>query len=94
MYDVLFQKQDDWSQAGDVSATLKEYAAELDLDGDAFATCLDGGQMSDKVMQDLSIGQQSQLPPAPVFFIFRGQLGSGVVSTDKVQESLEQLLAQ
>ncbi|MFQ5814225.1 MAG: thioredoxin domain-containing protein, partial [Anaerolineae bacterium] len=93
MYDLLFQKQDDWSQMEDVTATLKGYAAELGLDGDAFATCLDEGQMSDKVTQDLTIGQQTLFPPAPVFFIFKGQQG-GPVPLGQLQESIEQLLAE
>jgi protein-disulfide isomerase len=93
MYDLLFQKQEEWSQAEDVSATFKKYATELGLDVDAFATCLDEGQTADKVMQDFTIGKENQFPPAPQFFIFKGQQG-GYVPLDKLQEALEQFLAQ
>jgi protein-disulfide isomerase len=93
MYDLLFTKQEEWSQADDVSAQLKKYAAELDLDAAAFATCLDEGQTSEKVMQDFAIGQDNQFPPAPLFFIFKGEQG-GYVSTDQLKEAIEQLLAQ
>ena len=93
MYDLLFQKQDEWSQEEDVTAVFKGYAAELDLDADAFATCLDEGQTSEKVMQDFTIGQQGQFPPAPLFWIFKGEQGGGV-SLDKLQEAIEELLAQ
>jgi protein-disulfide isomerase len=93
MYDLLFAKQDEWSQAEDVPAVLKGYAAELGLDADAFATCLDEGQMSDKVIQDFIIGQQNQFPPAPQFFIFKGQQG-GYAPLDQLHEVIEQLLAQ
>ena len=93
MYDLLFQKQDEWSQEEDVTAVFKGYAAELDLDADAFAACLDEGQTADKVMQDFTIGQQNQFPPAPMFFIFKGEQGGGV-SLDQLQETIEQFLAQ
>ena len=93
MYDLLFAKQDEWSQEEDVTAVFKGYAAELDLDADAFATCLDGGQTADKVMQDFTIGQQNQFPPAPMFFIFKGEQG-GPAPPDQLQEAIEQLLAQ
>ena len=93
MYDLLFTKQDEWSQAEDVSAQLKKYAAELDLDAAAFATCLDEGQTSEKVMQDFAIGQDNQFPPAPLFFIFKGEQG-GYVPLDQLKEAIEQLLAQ
>ena len=38
MYDLLFEKQDEWSPMEDVTATLKGYAAELKLDAAAFET--------------------------------------------------------
>ena len=93
MHDLLFQEQEEWSQAEDVPATLKGYAAELDLDADGFAACLDEGQTADKVKQDLTIAQQNQFPPAPQFFIMMGQQG-GWVPLDQLQQTIEQLLAQ
>jgi protein-disulfide isomerase len=93
MYDLLFQKQEEWSQEEDVIAIFKEYAAELDLDAGAFATCLDEGQTSEKVMQDFTIGQQNEFPSAPVFFIFKGDTG-GYAPADQLQEAIEQILAQ
>jgi len=44
-------------------------------------------------MQDFTIGQQNQFPPAPLFFIFKGQQG-GHVPLNQLEESIEQLLAE
>jgi protein-disulfide isomerase len=93
MHDLLFQKQEEWSEADDVPAAFEEYAAELDLDVDAFAACLDEGQTSDKVEQDFTITQQNQFPSAPMFFIIMGQQGRHV-PLDQLQEVIEQLLEQ
>jgi len=93
MHDLLFQRQEEWSQADDVPATFKGYAAELDLDVDVFAACLDEGQTADKVEQDVAIAQQNQFPPAPQFFIIAEGRGMYVPS-DKLQETIEQLLAK
>jgi len=93
MYDLLFQQQEEWSQAEDVTTTLKGYATKLGLDATAFAACLDEGQTADKVMQDFMIAQQNQFPPAPQFFIIMGERG-GHVPSDQLQQAIEQLLAQ
>ncbi len=93
MYDLLFQRQEEWSQAEDPSTVLKGYAAELELDTDAFATCLDEGQAKEKVKQDSLIAQRNQLSPAPQFFIFKGQRG-GYVPRDKLQEALKWLVGE
>jgi len=93
MYDLLFTKQEEWSQLDDVTAAFKEYAAELDLDADTFATCLDEGQTAEKVMQDFTIGQDNQFPPAPQFFIFKGEQG-GYVPLDQLQEAIGELLGE
>ncbi len=93
MYDLLFSKQEEWSQAEDVSVVLKKYAADLGLDTAAFATCLDEGQTADKVTQDFTIGQTNQFPPAPLFFIFKGGEG-GYVPLDQLQDAIEQFLVE
>ena len=93
MYTLLFQKQGEWSQADDVMAAFKDYAAELKLDGEAFAACLDEGQTENKVKQDLTIAQRNSFPPAPQFFIFKGKRSSYVPS-NKLREVIEQFLAQ
>ena len=93
MYDLLFAKQDEWSELDDVTVVFKEYAAELDLDADDFAVCLDEGQTADKVMQDFAIAQENEFPPAPQFFIFKGEQG-GYVPADRIQEAIEGFLAE
>jgi protein-disulfide isomerase len=93
MFDLLFQRQDEWTKATDVAATLKSYAAQLKLDAGGFATCLDQGQTKDKVQADMDIGLQNQFPPAPVFFVFKGQEG-GYVATDQLAQALEQFAVQ
>jgi len=93
MHDLLFEKQEEWSQAEDVAAALKGYAAELRLDANTFTTCLDEGQTEGKVGQDMTIALQNQFPPAPQFFAFQGQQG-GYIPADSLQQALDQLLAQ
>jgi len=93
MYDLLFQQQEEWSQASDAAAAFKGYAGQLHLDEEAFAACLDKDQTADKVKQDSNIATRNQFPPAPQFFIFKGDRG-GYVPRDQLQEAIEQLSAE
>jgi protein-disulfide isomerase len=93
MHDLLFQKQEEWSEIDDVTATFEEYAAELDLDVDAFVACLDEGQTRDKVEEDFTITQENQFPSAPMFFILMGSQVT-YVPIDQLQEAIEQSLEQ
>ena len=93
MHDLLFQKQEEWSQADDVPATFEAYATGLDLDVDVFVACLDEGQTRDKVEQDFTITQENQFPAAPQFFIIMGSQ-AGNVPVDQLQEVIEELLEQ
>jgi protein-disulfide isomerase len=92
MHDKLFADRT-WIEAGDVSAALQGYAAELGLDIDAFTTCLSEEQTAEKVDQDVLIAQRNQLQPAPQFVIFyAGQ--AGIVPLDELRSVLDQLLAE
>jgi len=93
MHDLLLQRQEEWSQAEEVSATLKGYAGELGLDVDAFTACLDEGQTVDKVGQDVSIARRNNFPSAPQLFLLKGTQG-GHVPLDQLQQTIEQLLLQ
>ncbi|MFW5746018.1 MAG: DsbA family protein [Nanoarchaeota archaeon] len=63
-HDILYANQNALS----VSA-LKSYAVQLGLDAQAFNQCLDSGEKSDIVMQDLQEGRQRGVSGTPTFFI-------------------------
>jgi protein-disulfide isomerase len=93
MHDLLFEQPQQWSQASDVSVVLKGYADELDLDADAFSSCLDQGETADKVQQDVLIAQRNSLEPAPQFVVFFGNQAS-IVPLEDLRGVLDQLLEQ
>jgi protein-disulfide isomerase len=68
MHETLF-KNGQGDGTGLALADLKRYAAELKLDTAKFNTCLDGGQMADKVANDLKNGQALGVNGTPGFFV-------------------------
>jgi protein-disulfide isomerase len=93
MHDLLFQQQDEWSQAEDILAALKALASELDLDVDAFSACLDEGETRDKVNLDVSIALRNQLQPAPQFVVLAAGQAS-IVPLDEIRAVVDGFLEQ
>lgn len=71
MHDRMFANQ----QALDVAA-LKKSAADLGLDADKFATCLDAGKYADKVRAGMQEGTALGVGSTPTVFI-NGRLLTG-----------------
>ena len=69
MHDALFGDQARWSQGQDAVATLKEMAAELELDPSRFDACLDGGTYTDEVAADVRAGIEDGVTGTPAFRI-------------------------
>lgn len=68
-HNVLYDKQAEWSNQGDPTATLEQYARDLGLTGDAFAACLQGKTEDAKVAQDVSEGLRNRVDRTPTFFV-------------------------
>jgi len=64
LHDQLFAHQDRLA-IGD----LKAHARQLSLDGLAFDACLDSGQMTRRVKQELDAGVKAGVDGTPAFFI-------------------------
>lgn len=63
-YNKLFE-----NQAALTVDDLKQYALDLELDTEAFNTCLDSGEMAEKVAADQSEGTSAGVEGTPTFFI-------------------------
>jgi protein-disulfide isomerase len=70
---------------------LKEVAAELDLDTEAFNLCLEEGKYVDEVEQDTSDGRQLGVQGTPTFFI-NGRMLVGNQPFSKFQRIIEEEL--
>lgn len=70
MHDELFARQDEWGGLGDGAAGVyAALAAELSLDGDAFAACLADGRHDATVQANLDEGMALGVRGTPAFFI-------------------------
>ena len=87
-HDLLFQNQG----ALDVES-LKEHARDIDLDTDAFSTCLDSGAKAQLVLDDVQDGLSYGVSGTPTFFI-NGQILVGAQPFDSFQSLIDAALSR
>jgi protein-disulfide isomerase len=94
MHDLLFEKQEEWLAAGDLEATLEEYAASLDLDVDQFAECLASSEALTRVQGSTVIGAMIGVPQAPAYVFNSGQSLDSSATVEDFQAVLDPIIGQ
>jgi len=69
MHDLLFENREVWANKQDASADITGYAQKLGLDLEEFNSCLDSGQYTQAVKDDMALGQAVGVQGTPTFFI-------------------------
>lgn len=72
MHDVLFEKQEEWSQDPNARSVFEDYAQELQLDIDQYKNDFDNA--SGRVDRDKNIGSQLGVASTPTFYLDGEQL--------------------
>ncbi len=88
MHDVLFENAPAFDRG-----TLRTYASRLDLDLEAFDTCLNSAQAAAVVEQDLADGRSYGVAATPTFFI-NGRQVVGSVSLVTFEREIETALRE
>ena len=91
-HDLLFDNQDSLF-AGDIQATVKQLAAEADLDTASFDVCMDEQRYLDLIVSQDEVRQQHGIRGQPVFDI-NGEFLFGAQSFEVFQTVIETQLAQ
>jgi len=69
MHDTLFANLNEWSNQGNAAEIFAGYGDELGLDGDAFATCMEGDGALAQVQKGLDMGLARGVNSTPSFFL-------------------------
>ena len=88
MHDLMFDEQKELTVA-----ELKDKAGRLDLDQKTFDSCLDSGQHSRLVDQDLKAGQVVGVTGTPAMFV-NGRMLSGAVDFETVSKIVNDEIAR
>ena len=88
MHDLLFERQDDWSDSNDINTVMEDYSRELGLDVDRFMQDLESDAAVDKVDSQYKSGLSLGVNSTPTFFL-NGQKLDSVRSYDQFKEAIE-----
>jgi protein-disulfide isomerase len=72
---------------------LKAKAAELKLDAEKFASCVDSGKFASQVAADLAAGQKAGVSGTPAMFI-NGRFLNGAVPFEEIARTIDDELAR
>lgn len=93
MHDELFAQQEAWSGRDDAAALFADYAAELDLDVEAFTACLESDRHEAAVQADLEQGVELGVRGTPAFFV-NGRFLNGAQPYNAFEQAIERALSE
>ena len=91
-HDYLFSHQNGENQGAFSKDNLKSFAADLELDTEAFNTCMDSGKYTDFVNEQTNIARGLGVQSTPTFAV-NGQAVIGAQSFDTFKQQIDTLLA-
>jgi protein-disulfide isomerase len=69
MHDVLYERQETWSGQAEPGEVFKQFARDLGLDVEAFASCLESERWREAIAADLNEGARPGVTGTPSFFV-------------------------
>ena len=93
MHGALFVNQDEWSGNPEIETIFNRYAAEMGLDGEQFATCLENRTYEAEIYADLDEGIGYGISGTPAFFL-NGYFLSGAQPYSTFEEAIAFLMEE
>lgn len=92
MHDLLFERQDEWVDAGDLNATLVGYGVEVGIDEASFAQCLRDDLTAPLQVSDYDAALRSGISSTPFFVVGDSIAINGVISAEDFRTAVDSLL--
>jgi protein-disulfide isomerase len=90
-HDLLFAKQNDWSENAKARDMFKQYAKDLQLDGKKFNEAVDSHKFRDKILDSVKKGNTLAVNSTPTFFV-NGKRVVGGLSYDDWKKLIDERL--
>ncbi len=93
MHDLIYEKQNEWSESASPNDKFIAYAQELGLNVDKFRSDIEAKRFKDRIQADLDLGKSLNIPGTPSFYV-NGQpvdLQSGIKD---IESAIDKALGQ
>lgn len=91
MHDMLFDKQDEWTESENLTETFTNYARELGLNTGTFEECVTSEKYRDEIEKDKNDGISYGIKGTPTF-ILNDKIIRGVSSYEQLKQLIEKEL--
>lgn len=89
MYSLLFEKQSEWEEAGNIEELIAGYAKAIGLDAARFSADMKSDEVKEKVEADLRSGRAAKVNSTPTFFL-NGEKLSGYQTYDEFKNLIRE----
>lgn len=93
MHDVLYERRNEWMDPRDALPIFQAFAAEVNIDGGAFARCYSRDETGDRIKRFTQLARKLGVRATPTFFV-RDQPVLGALPADAFRRVLEEALAR
>lgn len=92
MHDLLFERQREWAEAGDVRALFNGYAQTLGLDLERFKRDMEGQEAARRVASDKERGLSVQVSGTPTLFLNGREIPAESMSSEGIRDAIRAAL--
>jgi hypothetical protein len=93
MHDLLYERQQDWSEQKDPYGKFESYAKELGLDTAKFKSDYASQKVADIINNQAALGDAFNVPGTPTFFV-NGVMVDNASGSNALTQAIDKALAQ
>ena len=92
MHNILFERQDEWSQAENTRQLFVDYARSLALDTERFRQDMNSEQVNNRVTADQKRGESIDIEGTPSLFINGNEVSSEAMTPEGIRTAINAAL--
>lgn len=94
MYDILYEKQNEWAESNNPLDKFADYAKQIGIDADKLKKDVESKKFEDKINADIDLGNKFSINGTPSFFVNGAQVDISSSGAEGLRKSIQDALSQ